>query len=167
MNTEKGGASVLISVQPVSPRIFCARDVARQSFRIIVTIGHKLTVWKEIDMQYNLLKSKIHKARITQADLHYEGSLGIDLDLMEACEMKPYERILVVNATNGARLETYAIAADRGSKCFILNGAAARLGEPGDVITIMNFALYDDVEQATHKPTIIVMNESNDIIEKK
>ena len=118
-------------------------------------------------MQYNLLKSKIHKARITQADLHYEGSLGIDQDLMDACGMKPYERILVVNSTNGARLETYAISAPRGAKEIILNGAAARLGEPGDVVTIMNFALYDDAEQASHSPTIIVLNESNDIIEKK
>ena len=118
-------------------------------------------------MQYNLLKSKIHKARITQADLHYEGSLGIDQDLMDACGLRPYERILVVNATNGARLETYAIADTRGSKVFVLNGAAARLGEPGDMITIMNFGLYDDTEQPTHKPSIIVLNESNDIIERK
>lgn len=118
-------------------------------------------------MQFNLLKSKIHKARITQADLHYEGSLGIDLDIMDAAKLCAYERILVVNATNGARLETYAIPDDRGSKTFCLNGAAARLGEPGDVITIMNFALYDDEEQKTHKPTIIVLNETNDIIERK
>lgn len=118
-------------------------------------------------MQYNLLKSKIHKARITQADLHYEGSLGIDQDIMDACDMMPYERILVVNATNGARLETYAISAPRGKKEIILNGAAARLGEPGDVVTIMNFALYDASEQVTHKPSVIIMNESNDIIERK
>ncbi|OVE81181.1 aspartate 1-decarboxylase [bacterium M21] len=118
-------------------------------------------------MTFNLLKSKLHKARITMADLHYEGSLAIDLDLMDAAKLRPYERILVVNATNGHRLETYAIAEARGSKTFCLNGAAARLGQVGDMITIMNFASYDETEAESHKPTVIVLNEDNDIIERK
>ncbi len=118
-------------------------------------------------MKIQLLKSKIHKARITQADLHYEGSLGIDQDIMDACGLLPYERLLVVNATNGERLETYAIPDKRGSKIFCLNGAAARRGEPGDVITIMNFGYYDEEEVKTHKPSIVVMDGNNEIIEKK
>lgn len=118
-------------------------------------------------MQLNLLKSKIHMARITQADLWYEGSLGIDLDLLDAAGMRPYERILVVNTTNGERIETYAIEAPRGSKTICLNGAAARRGEVGDMITVMSFAMVEEAEAKTHKPTIVVLNAKNDIIQQK
>ena len=118
-------------------------------------------------MNVHLVKSKIHKAVITQADLHYEGSLAIDLDLMEAANLLPYERILVVNMTNGERLETYAIPGERGSKVFCLNGAAAHRGNEGDRITIMSFAFYDEADANGHKPTVIIMNEQNEIIERK
>ena len=118
-------------------------------------------------MKLNLVKSKIHRAVITQADLHYEGSLAIDLDLMEAANLFPYERILVVNMTNGERLETYAIPGERGSKVFCLNGAAAHRGDEGDIITIMSFAHFDLEESKGFKPTVIVMDKENNIIQRK
>ena len=112
-------------------------------------------------VQIQLLKSKIHRARITAADLEYEGSLAIDLDLMDAVGILPFEKILVVNATNGERLETYAIAAPRGSRTFCLNGAAARRGMVGDRITVMAFGLLPAEEAAEHKPRVIVMDADN------
>jgi aspartate 1-decarboxylase len=118
-------------------------------------------------MNFQLLKSKIHRARVTQTIVDYEGSLGIDEEFLKATGLRPYERILVVNSTNGARLETYAIVSPAGSRTFCLNGAAARLGEPGDVLTIMNFAFYDEAEAAGHKPSIIVLDENNEILERK
>ena len=118
-------------------------------------------------MEVNLLKSKIHKAVITQADLHYEGSLGIDQDLMDEIGLLPWERILVCNITNGQRLETYAIVAERGSRKFLLNGAAARLGAVGDRIIIMSFAHYTAEEAANHKPNVIVLDEQNEIIVRR
>ncbi len=118
-------------------------------------------------MQLHLLKSKIHQARVTECVLDYEGSLGIDEELMDAVGLRPYERILVVNANNGARLETYAIVSPAGSRTICLNGAAARLGELGDKLTIMNFAVVDESGADRHQPQIIVLDEKNDILEKK
>lgn len=118
-------------------------------------------------MRVQLLKSKIHKARITEAVLNYEGSLGVDLDLLEAAGMYPYEKLLIVNATNGERLETYAIPAERGSKTFCLNGAAARRGEPGDEITIMSFASIETADVPTHQPRVIVLNAQNEIVKQR
>ncbi|MDT8390757.1 MAG: aspartate 1-decarboxylase [Lentisphaeria bacterium] len=112
-------------------------------------------------MHLSLLKSKIHKARITHCDLNYEGSLAIDQDLMDKVGMLPYEKILVVNATNGQRLETYAITAPRGSRVFCLNGAAARRGAVGDVITIMSFAGVTPEEAAGMTPSVIVLDAGN------
>lgn len=118
-------------------------------------------------MQVQVVKSKIHKARITECELDYEGSLGIDLDLLDAVGMLPYEKILVVNATNGQRLETYAIPAPRGSKTICLNGAAARRGAVGDTITIMSFGICDLEEATQRKPAIIVLDEKNDIVKQR
>jgi len=118
-------------------------------------------------MTLTLLKSKIHKAQITMADLHYEGSLGIDLDLMDEVGIRPWEKILVVNITNGERLETYAIPSPRGSKEFLLNGAAARKGSVGDQIIIMSFAEVSESEAETFLPKIIVMNKENNIEVRK
>jgi aspartate 1-decarboxylase len=118
-------------------------------------------------MQVQVVKSKIHKARITECELDYEGSLGIDLDLLDAVGMLPYEKILVVNATNGERLETYAIPAPHGSKTVCLNGAAARRGAVGDVVTIMSFGICDQEEAAEHKPAVIVLDENNDIVRQR
>ncbi len=114
-------------------------------------------------MNVEILKSKIHKAVITQADLHYEGSLGIDLDIMEKVGLLPYEKILVSNLSNGERLETYAIPAPRGSRSFLLNGSAARLGHVGDRIIIMNFAFMSAEDAQGFKPTVAVMTETNEI----
>jgi len=118
-------------------------------------------------MNVTMLKSKIHKARITQADLHYEGSLGIDLDLMDEVGISPWEKILVVNVNNGERLETYAIPAPRGSKMFLLNGAAARKGDIDDTIIIMSFGEMSSEEASTFLPNIIVLDEKNNIEVRK
>jgi len=115
-------------------------------------------------MNIQLLKCKIHKARITETELDYEGSLSIDSELMERVGVLPNEKLLVVNAHNGARLETYAIPAPRGSRTFCLNGAAARLGEVGDRITIMVFGAYSPEEAATHTPRVVVLNDRNEIV---
>ena len=114
-------------------------------------------------MTITLLKSKIHKARVTCADLHYEGSLGIDRDIMDEVGILPWEKILVLNITNGERLETYAIPSPRGSKEFLLNGAAARKGCVGDQIIIMSFAALSSAEAENFLPKIIVLNEKNNI----
>ena len=114
-------------------------------------------------MQMQLLKGKIHRAHITHCDLDYEGSLEIDPELLEAASILPYEKILVVNATNGKRLETYAIPGEAGSRIFRLNGAAAHRGRIGDIITIMCFASFTEEEAKTHLPSVIVMDENNEI----
>lgn len=118
-------------------------------------------------MTCELLKSKIHNARITDSVLYYEGSLGIDLDILDKVGIYPYEKIAVVNTTNGERLVTYAIPCERGSKTFRLNGAAARKGEIGDMITIMAFASLTPDEAATHKPQVMVLNADNEIEKKR
>ncbi len=115
-------------------------------------------------MFLEMLKGKIHRARLTGCDVNYEGSLEIDLNYLEAVGILPYERILVVNATNGNRLETYAIPGERGKKTFLLNGAAAHLGSPGDIVTIMCFAQFSQEEAAKALPNIIILDENNDIV---
>jgi aspartate 1-decarboxylase len=116
-------------------------------------------------MQRIMFKSKIHRAAITQAELHYEGSLTIDLDLMEAADLLAYEKVAVVNINNGERLETYVIPGERGSRTICLNGAAARKGAVGDRIIIISYATMSDEESKTYKPTIVLVNEQNEIVE--
>ena len=118
-------------------------------------------------MFINILKSKIHLARITKAELYYEGSLGIDINIMKTVNILPYEKILVVNINNGERLETYAIPSPAGSKEFLLNGSAARKGCVGDRIIIMAFASLEQKEADIFKPRIIILDDKNNIIEKK
>ncbi len=115
-------------------------------------------------MMLQMIKGKIHRARLTHCDLDYEGSLEIDLDFLDRAGILPYEKILVVNATNGQRLETYAIPGERGSKVFRLNGAAAHRGRIGDIVTIMCFALMNEAEAEGFTPKVIVLNENNEII---
>lgn len=115
-------------------------------------------------MHVQLLKSKIHKARVTRSDLNYEGSLAIDRDLMDAVGILPYEKLLIVNANNGERLETYAICAPPGSRTFCLNGAAARRGEVGDLLTIMVFAAVPVGDVDSHRPEVILLDEHNEIV---
>ena len=115
-------------------------------------------------MLIHLLKSKIHRARVTAGNVDYEGSLGIALDLMDKVGLLPYERILCGNMANGERFETYAIPAERGSGQIILNGATARLGKPGDRLTIMSFAAVDPSEAKSWKPQVVVLGEGNTVI---
>ena len=114
-------------------------------------------------MLLEMLKGKIHRARITMCDVDYEGSLEIDIDLLEKAGILPSEKILVVNATNGKRLETYAIPGKSGSGTFCLNGAAAHRGSVGDIITVMCFANFAPEEAETFRPRVVVMDENNKV----
>jgi aspartate 1-decarboxylase len=116
-------------------------------------------------MNIQLLKSKLHRATLTGCVVDYEGSLAIDLDLLDAVGILPYEKILVVNQTNGQRLETYAIPGPRGSREFCLNGAAARCGCPGDMLTVMSFGSMTAAEAATFRPRVAILGQDNEIIE--
>ena len=115
-------------------------------------------------MQIHILKSKIHRATVTGASLNYEGSLTIDLDLMEKVGLVPYERVLCSNMANGNRFETYLIAGERGSGEFVLNGATAHLGKVGDLLTIMSFAVVDETQSRNWEPRVIVLGAKNAII---
>ncbi len=112
-------------------------------------------------MQVQILKCKLHRAVLTGCELNYEGSLAIDLDLLDLAGILPYEKILVVNQSNGLRLETYAIPAVRGSLEFCLNGAAARLGMPGDLVTVMAFALMEPSEASAYQPRVVILSDQN------
>ena len=114
-------------------------------------------------MQRNMLKSKIHRATITDADLNYEGSLTIDKDLLDAVDLRPYERVMVYNINNGERFDTYAIEGESGSGVIGLNGAAARKGLIGDQIIIVSYALFSEDELKDSSPKIVLLNKSNKI----
>ncbi len=112
-------------------------------------------------MQVTLLKSKLLRAEVTDRALHYEGSLAIDAALMEQVGLRRYEKILVANIANGERFETYAIEAPRGSRTISLNGAAAHKGALGDLLVIMAFAQFDEVEAVSWKPQVLVLADGN------
>lgn len=112
-------------------------------------------------MYLSLLKSKIHCAHVTEANLHYMGSITIDEDLMDAAHLLAGEHVHVVNNTNGERIETYVISGPRGSGCICLNGAAARKFQVGDEVIIMSYAYMLETEAITHKPIVIFPDESN------
>ena len=112
-------------------------------------------------MRRTMCKSKIHRAVITAADLHYEGSLTVDVALMDAADMREFERVQVVNVNNGSRLETYLIAGERGSGAIQLNGAAARLGMPGDHVILITYADYDDAELDGFAPRVVFVDAQN------
>jgi aspartate 1-decarboxylase len=114
-------------------------------------------------MQLTLLKSKIHRATVTSASLHYEGSMTISSDLAERVGLLPYERILVSNLRNGERFETYVIYGEAGAGQIQLNGATAHLGQVGDRITIMNFGAFTPEEAVDHEPRVIILNEKNEV----
>ena len=118
-------------------------------------------------MLVHLLKSKIHRAAVTAANLDYEGSLTIDPELMEKVGMLPYERILCSNMANAARFETYAISGRRGSREIVLNGAAAHLGKPGDRLTIMSFTEMESDKAKFWHPHVIVLGEKNAIVNER
>ncbi|MBN2622844.1 MAG: aspartate 1-decarboxylase [Acidimicrobiales bacterium] len=112
-------------------------------------------------MRRRMLKSKIHRAVVTDANLHYVGSVTIDPDLLDAADILEHEQVAIVDIDNGARLETYAIAGVRGSGDMCLNGAAARLVQPGDRIIVISYAEYDDAEMAGYEPRIVHVDTGN------
>lgn len=112
-------------------------------------------------MQRIMLKSKIHRATVTGADLHYEGSVTIDRDLMDAADIVSYEKVAVWDVTNGSRLETYAIEGERGSGVICLNGAAARLVAPKDLVIIASFVNMEAAEAANYEPKLVFVDEEN------
>ncbi len=112
-------------------------------------------------MQRVMCKSKIHRATVTDANLQYEGSITVDADLLERADIREYERVQVVNINNGARFETYTMRGEPGSGQVVLNGAAARLAQPGDRVIIISYASYGDAELAGFRPTLVFVDERN------
>lgn len=115
-------------------------------------------------MLRHLMKSKIHRATITAADLHYEGSLTVDAELLEAADLLDHEDVQVVNVNNGERFNTYVIPGPKGSGVIQLNGAAARRGHPGDLVIIISNGVYDEAEAARHVPRVVFVDERNRIV---
>lgn len=111
-----------------------------------------------------MFKSKIHRATVTQADLHYVGSLTVDRDLMDAADLLPGEQVQIVDIDNGARLETYVIAGPRGTGVIGVNGAAARLVQPGDLVIIISYAAMSDAQARGFEPRVVHVDHSNKIV---
>ncbi|RUT36053.1 aspartate 1-decarboxylase [Paenibacillus zeisoli] len=112
-------------------------------------------------MYRTMMKSKIHRATVTEANLNYVGSITIDENLMERADLLENEKVQIVNNNNGARLETYVIPGPRGSGVICLNGAAARLVQPGDTVIIISYAQMSQEEVQRHKPTVLFVDENN------
>ena len=118
----------------------------------------------ELVMKRRMFKSKIHRATVTHADLHYEGSVTIDQDLLDAADILENEWIHVWNITRGTRLQTYVISGERGKKEICINGAAAHLMKPGDLVILATECEFDDAEARGHKPKVIRVNEHNEVV---
>ncbi len=114
-------------------------------------------------MQRTMLKSKLHRARVTHSELHYEGSCAIDETLLQAANIHEYEQIQIYNVTNGARFTTYAIRAARDSGIVSVNGAAAHHAQPGDIVIIASYAVYYEIELARYAPDLVYVDETNHI----
>ncbi|EDL63379.1 aspartate 1-decarboxylase [Bacillus sp. SG-1] len=112
-----------------------------------------------------MMSGKIHRATVTEANLNYVGSITIDQDILDSVGMLPNEKVQIVNNNNGARLETYIIPGERGSGVFCLNGAAARLVQPGDVIIVISYKLVAEENAHTHVPKVAIMDKDNNIVE--
>ena len=112
-------------------------------------------------MQFEMLKAKIHRATVTQAELHYVGSITVDQDLLDAAGMSEYEKVDVVDIDNGERLTTYTIAGERGSGVICLNGAAARCVSAGDKVILMSYCYVTPEEAATHRPRVVFVDDAN------
>ena len=115
-------------------------------------------------MNRTMLKSKIHRCRITGSDLHYVGSITVDADLLDAADIREHEQVHVVDVDNGARFETYTIAGARGSGEIKVNGAAARLVHNGDTVIVISYAAYDERELETYEPKVVHVNADNEIV---
>ena len=115
-------------------------------------------------MFITVLKSKLHRVRVTQAELHYVGSVTVDEDLLDAAGLLTHEKVQIVNVNNGERLETYTIPGPRGSGVICLNGAAARKAMVGDVLIIISYGLMTPEEAKTHQPTVVFVDEHNRLI---
>jgi aspartate 1-decarboxylase len=115
-------------------------------------------------MLVTMLKAKLHRAAVTQSDLHYEGSISIDRDLLDRVDILPNEQVDVLNINNGARFTTYAIEAPRGSKTFGVNGAAARLVQKGDRIIVVSYCQIPAEEARNYSPTVTILDEHNEVI---
>lgn len=110
-----------------------------------------------------MMKAKIHRARVTEANLNYVGSVTIDQDIIDEVGILPHEKVQIVNNNNGTRLETYVIPGERGTGVVCLNGAAARFVQPGDTVIIVTYAILSDEELTTFKPKVALMNKNNEI----
>src|SRR5690606_39310867 len=113
-------------------------------------------------MTITMLKAKLHRLRVTEADLYYEGSITRDEELLEASRILPCEKVQVVNVNNGARFETYTIPGKAGSRIVCLNGPAARLAAPGDEVIVISYAGFSPEEAHKHRPRVVLVNENND-----
>jgi aspartate 1-decarboxylase len=114
-------------------------------------------------MQITMLKAKLHRATVTRSELGYEGSCAIDSTILELAGIREYEQIQIYNINNGARFTTYAIRAEAGSGTFSVNGAAARLACPGDLIIVCTYASYNQEEAEHHKPVLVYFNDKNEV----
>lgn len=117
-------------------------------------------------MFVKLLKSKLHRARVTDTKLHYAGSIAVDPELMDQVGLLPYEVVVIADLDNGNRLETYVVPAEPGSGDVIIMGAAAKLIKAGDIVIILNYAYLTPEEVKQHKPKVVVLDEKNEVIEK-
>lgn len=116
-------------------------------------------------MMFKMLYSKLHRAHVTHTELHYNGSLGIDRDLMDAAGLMPGQQIDVVNVANGKRFTTYVLEEARGSKRIGVYGAAAHLANAGDIVIIIAYVLMDEKEARSYQPKIVILNEQNGMVE--
>jgi len=114
-------------------------------------------------MLRSICKSKIHRAAVTETHLSYDGSITIDSDLLAAADVLPHEKVQIVNLNNGERFETYAIAGEAGGGAICMNGAAARLAEPGDMIIVISYCLLDDAAARKHEPIVVKVDADNKI----
>ncbi len=118
-------------------------------------------------MQRTMLKSKLHRVRVTHSELHYEGSCAIDEVLLDAADIREYQQIDIYNVTNGERFTTYAICAQRGSGVISVNGAAAHKADPGDILIIATYAMYSELELQKFHPQLVYVDERNRIIAQR
>ena len=116
-------------------------------------------------MYRTMMKAKIHRARVTEADLNYVGSITIDSDILQQVDILPHEKVQVVNNNNGARLETYVIPGEAGSGIICLNGAAARLVQKGDTVIIVTYVVIEDSELDGYRPKVAIMDDQNNVVE--